>query len=103
MNNAKLIERIVPIAAVALSLIATALQPLMATASPGLMRWISIAGYAIQPWVLFVISIICAGIFSLSARKSIGSLKLPALVCSAIVACLSIAVSVVSLSCLLAE
>lgn len=103
MNNAKLTERIVPIAAVALSLIATVLQPLMATASPGLMRWISIAGYAIQPGALFVVSIICAGIFALSVCKSIGSLKLPALVCSAIIACLSIDISLVSLSCLLAE
>lgn len=102
MNNAKLTERIVPIAAVALSLIATVLQPLMATASPGLMRWISIAGYAIQPWALFVVSIICAGISVLSVRKGIESLKLPALVCSVIVACLSIVISVVSLSCLLA-
>lgn len=67
------------------------------------MRWISIAGYAIQPWALFAVSIICAGIFALSVCKSIGSLKLPALVCSAIVACLSIAISLVSLSCLLAD
>lgn len=103
MKNAKLIERIVPITAVAFSLIATALQPLMTTASPGLMRWISIAGYAIQPWALFVVSIICAGISALSVRKSIERLKLPALVCSVIVACLSIAVSLVSLSCLFTE
>ena len=103
MNNAKLTERIMPIAAVALSFIATALQPLTATASPELMRWISIAGYAIQPWGLFVVSIICAGVFALSARKGIGGLKLPMLGCSAIVACLSIVVSLASLSCLLAE
>lgn len=69
MNNAKPIERVMPISAVVFSLIAASLKPLMKTMSPGLMRWISIAGFTIQPWGLLIISVICVGVFSLVSVK----------------------------------
>lgn len=101
MNNAKPIELVIPISAVVFSLIAASLKPLKTTMSPGLMRWISIVGFTIQPWVLLIISVICAGVFSLSIRKGFERLKFPVLGCSVVITCLSILSTVVSLSCLL--
>ena len=52
MGNARPAERIVVVAALVLSIAAIVLQPFMESAScAGLMRWISVGGISVQPWV----------------------------------------------------
>ena len=100
MGNARPAERIVVVAALVLSIAAIVFQPFMESAScAGLMRWISVGGISVKPWVLLLVSSCCTGLYLFSILKERGQFRRVVVTVSIIAGGVSAACVFISAAC----